>query len=508
MRSKLARFWSVRRVRNTFFPALLFFVGLPHPAFALTVAPISTIDGVTGLSNNVINSSAYFYPSNSSTTTYPLSSTLFVDTSDPAAPGHVYDLTQTQAQLSTSQTDMLRFQIASTTAITAPASPAKVVLSVFVSVNGAYKPIPIALYEPGPSFAANGGASCAVAGPCVGPVTDTINGLIYYTGVTYTPQTTVQIGIYPRDICNLVAHYYNSTIIGCSGEQVDARGGNSPITLKFVIGTSPDGVGAATAPDAASSGVFDSLDNIALAFVTGGATTTCPNPTDIYFPGDGQIIFNANVGTNIFTTSTPSGLAPITNVVMVGNEGGSVTFAGNYSSTNSVHTVLPSGAAGRPVAGFLNSDQTAHPYTIGYMLRDAAGVLTLESNTANCQLSGVETSAIRGFLNESSCFIATAAFDSIDAAPVDMLRHFRDSVLLHSDAGRLFVKWYYHWSPNAAEWLLRHPIFRFPVLLALIPVEAIAWLFLHPAWLAVLMVLNLVVLMRSLRGWKGAARES
>ena len=69
----------------------------------------------------------------------------------------------------------------------------------------------------------------------------------------------------------------------------------------------------------------------------------------------------------------------------------------------------------------------------------------------------------------------------------------------------MFVRWYYHWSPDAAEWLMRHPLFRFPILLALIPFEVVAWLFLHPEWMALFSLLNGYVLFRVL---KRAAHEA
>jgi hypothetical protein len=56
--------------------------------------------------------------------------------------------------------------------------------------------------------------------------------------------------------------------------------------------------------------------------------------------------------------------------------------------------------------------------------------------------------------------------------------------------GRSFVHWYYAWSPNAAEWLIDHPVFRFPVLLALIPLQALAWLVLHPIMMMVLLLMG------------------
>lgn len=68
---------------------------------------------------------------------------------------------------------------------------------------------------------------------------------------------------------------------------------------------------------------------------------------------------------------------------------------------------------------------------------------------------------LRGVLNLSSsrvlwvsgggpCFVATVAFGS-DAAELDVLRRFRDRVLLHSWAGRRFVEAYYAHGPRLAR---------------------------------------------------------
>jgi hypothetical protein len=87
---------------------------------------------------------------------------------------------------------------------------------------------------------------------------------------------------------------------------------------------------------------------------------------------------------------------------------------------------------------------------------------------------------VQGFLDQDACFIATASYGSLDAAPVRLLRAFRDRVLKRFDAGRAFVGWYYSWSPHAAAWLEERPHFRGAALLALTPFEAVAWLALNP----------------------------
>ena len=58
------------------------------------------------------------------------------------------------------------------------------------------------------------------------------------------------------------------------------------------------------------------------------------------------------------------------------------------------------------------------------------------------------------FLDE--CFIATAAYGTSSAAEIDVLRDFRDEVLLRSSAGRDYVGFYYAASPPVASFIARH----------------------------------------------------
>jgi hypothetical protein len=58
------------------------------------------------------------------------------------------------------------------------------------------------------------------------------------------------------------------------------------------------------------------------------------------------------------------------------------------------------------------------------------------------------------------CFIATACYGSAHAPEVDVLRRFRDRVLLPRPAGRAFVAWYYRTSPPVAAYLTVHPFAR------------------------------------------------
>jgi len=58
------------------------------------------------------------------------------------------------------------------------------------------------------------------------------------------------------------------------------------------------------------------------------------------------------------------------------------------------------------------------------------------------------------------CFIATAAYGTDTAQEIDILREFRDEVLLSNSLGSKFVSFYYRTSPPIAEFIARHDVLR------------------------------------------------
>lgn len=58
------------------------------------------------------------------------------------------------------------------------------------------------------------------------------------------------------------------------------------------------------------------------------------------------------------------------------------------------------------------------------------------------------------------CFIATAAYGTETASQLDILRDFRDQVLLRSSLGSRFVAAYYKLSPPVADFISRHDFLR------------------------------------------------
>ncbi|MBI5742046.1 MAG: hypothetical protein HZA16_15180 [Nitrospirae bacterium] len=68
------------------------------------------------------------------------------------------------------------------------------------------------------------------------------------------------------------------------------------------------------------------------------------------------------------------------------------------------------------------------------------------------------------------CFIATAAYGSYLAEEVRVLRKFRDTRLLTNSAGKMFVRYYYEFSPPVADYISRHAALRTAARFMLTPV--------------------------------------
>ena len=74
-----------------------------------------------------------------------------------------------------------------------------------------------------------------------------------------------------------------------------------------------------------------------------------------------------------------------------------------------------------------------------------------------------------------SCFIATAAYGSKMNSHVKILREFRDRFLLESSIGKVFVNFYYKYSPPIADFIAKHANLRTIVRVSLLPVVGMSW---------------------------------
>jgi uncharacterized repeat protein (TIGR02543 family) len=71
------------------------------------------------------------------------------------------------------------------------------------------------------------------------------------------------------------------------------------------------------------------------------------------------------------------------------------------------------------------------------------------------------------------CFIATAAYGTPTAKQIDVLREFRDEVLLESTAGSQFVALYYQFSPPVADFIAGNELLR--TLVRELMIDPIVW---------------------------------
>jgi len=80
------------------------------------------------------------------------------------------------------------------------------------------------------------------------------------------------------------------------------------------------------------------------------------------------------------------------------------------------------------------------------------------------------------------CFIATAAYGTDRAKEIDILREFRDTILLPNSLGARFVSLYYKTSPPIADFISQHEVLRTTVRVGFVDpiVKILDWT--HDLW--------------------------
>ncbi len=68
------------------------------------------------------------------------------------------------------------------------------------------------------------------------------------------------------------------------------------------------------------------------------------------------------------------------------------------------------------------------------------------------------------------CFIATAAYGTSTAHEINVLRSFRDNVLMKESSGRSFISFYYRVSPTIAKMIAKSRVLKFATRALLAPV--------------------------------------
>jgi len=355
-----------------------------------------------------------------------------------------------------------------------------------------------------------------------------LSGNNYFYGVNYLAGQTVTIGIDVQAACRSFRAGGADVPPICNSQMINGTAtvtATTPFLINFAIFNAQDiinlGNGLATTPVPATqdtpvqaSLIFNTLSGAPITPAPSPVPSPTPTPTAICNLGDG-VATPEDSGIQIDSTrfsvagepgvTGPGAIIAVANLSLDNNladstvnDQAAMNGQGiNYTNGNSVPTgyFVPGNLF---VFGGLQ-DSSPPPgqtfnYRIGFLVRDYSGFVFDDhsgGDTGTCTFPDFyNTSQIQGFLNANKCFIATAAFRMGNDGPIRLLREFRDQFLEKFGLGQSFVHWYYGWSPDAADWLIDHPVFRFPVLLALIPLQLIAWMILHPMVLGLLALLT------------------
>jgi hypothetical protein len=113
-------------------------------------------------------------------------------------------------------------------------------------------------------------------------------------------------------------------------------------------------------------------------------------------------------------------------------------------------SVVDSNLSGNAVDGDLINDRF---YAFAFASVDQAGNVTNFSDPGDLTVADhiAQPQLVIGLLEKKQCFIATAAYGSPWQTEVNVLRAFKNQVLLRSKLGQKFVQFYYRHSPAIAE---------------------------------------------------------
>jgi len=203
-------------------------------------------------------------------------------------------------------------------------------------------------------------------------------------------------------------------------------------TIKVNFGVVDNAILSTNVSMASGAGMVDS------ATFTLGVSDLAPKlsptscPTDFYFPGDGEINFNSS----LFSATVGSGAlgngADVMSLLVMAKEGAVTAGASGVSSNPIVSTVVYQSGSSK-IEGFTNTTNGSdYQYDLIVQAQNRAGIISATIDSATGATCMVQTQEVKGVLNESKCFIATAAYHDGRVGPVMMLRKFGPGTSLSS----------------------------------------------------------------------------
>jgi polyhydroxybutyrate depolymerase len=215
-------------------------------------------------------------------------------------------------------------------------------------------------------------------------------------------------------------------------------------------------------------------------------------------PGEGSFFYAAGINATVVNlTATPY------SKYRFGNWTGDVSTIGNVTDPNTTITINPdtdyqitanfirqydltiSSTSGGSVT---TPSEGTHTYDVGTLVplvaTPASGYHFVSwtgpvanSNVANTTITMNADRSVTANFEETApgggCFIATAAYGTATAKQLDVLREFRDDVLLKSTVGSRLVDFYYQTSPPIANFISQHAIVR--TLVRELLIDPIVW---------------------------------
>lgn len=152
--------------------------------------------------------------------------------------------------------------------------------------------------------------------------------------------------------------------------------------------------------------------------------------------------------------------APLYTLEISSTAGGSVTAPGERTFTFGPGTQVD--LVVTPEAG----------YQFDRWMGDVGTIANVKSDATTITMNG--NYSITASFKRLPCFIATAAYGTDTAMEIEILREFRDAVLLLNSLGARFVSLYYRSSPPVADFISRHEVLRTAVRVGVVaPVVAV-----------------------------------